>query len=98
MCEICDDGTTIFAGVTERYAGVQVVLVPIAKKEEERALVNSTVDALAEAARAAGIRAVVDASTDRTPGWKFNFWEMKVNAQNPHVNTFYGWFFTTINE
>eukprot|EP00884_Botryococcus_braunii_P008844 jgi/Botrbrau1/17961/Bobra.50_1s0053.1 len=58
-------------------APVQVVIVPIAKKEEERAVVNATVEALAAAAKTAGIRAVVDASTERTPGWKFNFWEMK---------------------
>lgn len=55
-----------------------MVIVPIAKKEEERELVNATVEALAAAAKATGIRVVVDASTERTPGWKFNYWEMKV--------------------
>ena len=60
----------------------QVVVVPIWKKEEERA---STVAAAVEvevALKGAGIRVKVDSSDQKTPGWKYNFYEMKV-MRNP---------------
>jgi Anticodon binding domain len=55
-----------------------VVIVPIVKSPEDREAVESAAADLAAAAKAAGIRVKVDAGSEKTPGWKFNFWEMKV--------------------
>lgn len=35
------------------------------------------VNTMHEALQAAGVRAKVDPPSDKSPGWKFNFWEMK---------------------
>ena len=56
----------------------QVVIVPILKKNTDTAAVLKAADDLATAASSAGIRAKVDAGTEKTPGFKFSFWEMKV--------------------
>ena len=56
----------------------QVVIVPILKKNTDTAAVLKAADDLAMAASSAGIRAKVDAGTEKTPGFKFSFWEMKV--------------------
>ena len=61
---------------------VQVVIVPIVKKETDRAGVMQAVEALQSAAQQAGIRCKLDASTEKTPGWKFNHYEMKVPFLN----------------
>ncbi|GAB4818966.1 hypothetical protein N2152v2_006012 [Parachlorella kessleri] len=61
-----------------RLAPVQVVIVPILKKDaDSSAAVMAAVGDMEAALKAAGIRAKVDASSEKTPGWKFNFWEMK---------------------
>uniref|UniRef100_A0A7S0RZ60 proline--tRNA ligase n=1 Tax=Chlamydomonas leiostraca TaxID=1034604 RepID=A0A7S0RZ60_9CHLO len=60
-----------------RIAPVQVVIVPIVKKEGDRPAVMDAVAALEAAAKGAGIRVKVDADSRQTPGWKFNHWEMK---------------------
>jgi len=52
--------------------------VPIVKKEADREAVSAAVAGLEGALKAAGVRVRVDAGTEKTPGWKFNFWEMKV--------------------
>ena len=59
----------------------QVVIVPILKKNTDTAAVLKAAEDLAMAASSAGIRAKVDAGTEKTPGFKFSFWEMKV--RNP---------------
>jgi len=59
-----------------------VVIVPIIKKDAERDAVLEAVKVLHTAATAAGLRAHLDADEGRTPGWKFNFWEMKVSWGN----------------
>ena len=56
-----------------------MVIVPIVKKEADAADVMQAVDALHTAAQQAGLRCKVDASTEKTPGWKFNHYEMKVS-------------------
>ncbi len=56
----------------------QVVIVPIVKKEADQEGVTQAVDALYAAAQQAGLRCKLDASTEKTPGWKFNHYEMKV--------------------
>lgn len=60
------------------YGLLQVVIVPIVKKEADTAEVMQAVDALHAAAQQAGLRCKVDATTEKTPGWKFNHYEMKV--------------------
>ena len=58
----------------------QVVIVPILKKNTDTEAVLAAADALAEAAKAAGLRAKVDGGTEKTPGFKFSYWEMKACA------------------
>ena len=54
-------------------------MVPIVKKEADRDAVMAAIEKLHAAAVAAGLRCKLDASTDKTPGWKFNHYEMKVS-------------------
>ena len=54
--------------------------MPIVKKEEDRESVMAAANCLEAALKAAGMRAKVDAGSEKTPGWKFNFWEMKVST------------------
>lgn len=61
------------------YGLLQVVIVPIVKKESDTADVMQAVDALHAAAQQAGLRCKVDATTEKTPGWKFNHYEMKAS-------------------
>jgi len=56
---------------------LQVVVVPIVKKDADQDAVMGAAEALVAAAAAAGIRVRLDADAERTPGWKFNHWEMK---------------------
>lgn len=58
-------------------APTQVVIVPIWKKEAEKSDVLSAAVNVCEVLKSAGIRVKLDDSEQRTPGWKFNFWEMK---------------------
>ena len=60
-----------------RLAPTQVVVVPIVKKEADREAVEAAAAALHAALKAGGVRAEVDARSDKSPGWKFNYWEMK---------------------
>lgn len=57
-----------------RLAPTQVVIVPIAQKKEG---VLDHVNALYDELKAAGIRVKLDDSTENSPGWKFNEYEMK---------------------
>jgi prolyl-tRNA synthetase len=63
-----------------RLAPVQVVIVPIGKPED-RERVTAAADSLADSIRTAGwggqpVRVRVD-KTDKSPGFKFNEWELK---------------------
>ncbi|CAI9092280.1 OLC1v1027477C1 [Oldenlandia corymbosa var. corymbosa] len=60
-----------------KLAPVQVIIVPIWKKVEERTQVLDATSSVKETLRTAGIRVKIDDSDQRTPGWKYNFWEMK---------------------
>ncbi|XP_072989015.1 proline--tRNA ligase, chloroplastic/mitochondrial [Typha latifolia] len=60
-----------------RIAPIQVIIVPIWKTADDRIGVMAAVDSLQNVLKAAGIKVKVDDSEQRTPGWKFNFWEMK---------------------
>ncbi|KAG6500789.1 hypothetical protein ZIOFF_040644 [Zingiber officinale] len=55
----------------------QVVIVPIWKTANDKSGVIDAVSSLKDLLLKAGIKVKVDDSEQRTPGWKFNFWEMK---------------------
>jgi prolyl-tRNA synthetase len=59
-----------------RLAPIQVVIVPIARTDEERAGVLEAIDRLVKALVDADIRVHVD-KRDYQPGFKFNDWEMR---------------------
>lgn len=56
----------------------QVVIVPIWKKGDEKSAVMEAVSSVQNTLKEAGIRVKLDDLELRTPGWKFNFYEMKV--------------------
>ena len=59
-----------------RLAPIQVVVVPIYRKDAERSTVMEAVDKI-EAMLGQGIRLKVDRRDEYSPGWKFNEWELK---------------------
>ncbi|KAG8381275.1 hypothetical protein BUALT_Bualt06G0105600 [Buddleja alternifolia] len=58
-------------------APVQVIIVPIWKKADEMAGVLNAASSVKEILQSAGVKVKIDDAEQRTPGWKFNFWEMK---------------------
>lgn len=60
-----------------RLAPIQVVIVPIWRKDAEREAVEQAAQRIREQLENAGIRVHLDNREEHTPGWKFNFWEMK---------------------
>ena len=60
-----------------RLAPIQVVIVPIYRKEEEKSAVMETIVRLEQEFKALGIRVKVDSRDNLTPGFKFNDWEMR---------------------
>jgi prolyl-tRNA synthetase len=58
-----------------RVAPVQAVIIPIWRKEAERQAVEEHVSRVQSALRE--IRTQVDRRDDKTPGWKFNEWELR---------------------
>jgi prolyl-tRNA synthetase len=60
-----------------KLAPYQVVIVPIYRKEEEKAPVMETVARMKAALLDVGIRVHVDEREGQTPGFKFNDWEMR---------------------
>lgn len=55
-----------------------MVIVPIWKKDDEKTGVLNAASSVREVLKTAGIKVKIDNTDQRTPGWKFNFWEMKV--------------------
>lgn len=60
-----------------RLAPIQTVIVPIYRKEEERAPVMEAVDRISKELADAGIRIKVDDRENLSPGFKFNDWELR---------------------
>jgi prolyl-tRNA synthetase len=60
-----------------RIAPLQVVIVPIFKGEEQKALMDEKVHAMVASFKAAGIRVKYDDSDNQRPGWKFAEYELK---------------------
>jgi prolyl-tRNA synthetase len=76
-----------------RVAPIQAVIVPIWRKDAEREVVEQFVEQVT--AELAGVRTFVDRRDDKSPGWKFNEWELRGvplrievgprDVQNQHV-------------
>lgn len=66
------------AGVTlpPKLAPVQVVVVPIYYGEEKGGVLKAA-ERIAGDLASAGFRTLVDSREDKTPGWKFYYWELK---------------------
>lgn len=60
-----------------RLAPVQVVIVPIWKSDAERQAVMGMAAEVQQRLVGAAIRSQIDDAEQKTPGWKFNYWEMK---------------------
>ncbi len=60
-----------------RVAPIQAIIVPIAYDGESGKEVLSNADAIAAELNRKGIRTEIDKREGYTPGWKFNYWEMK---------------------
>lgn len=60
-----------------RIAPTQVVIVPIYKGEEQKALIDAKVQVLVKELKAAGVRVKYDDNDNARPGWKFAEYEMK---------------------
>lgn len=60
-----------------RVAPLQVVIVPIWKKDEQKADVMAAAEKTEKILKGAGLRVKLDVSDQKTAGFKFNFWEMK---------------------
>ena len=60
-----------------RLAPYQVVIVPIFKNDEEKALVFETAHKIRKELVKAGVRVKVDEREGQSPGFKFNDWELR---------------------
>lgn len=60
-----------------RLAPIQAVIVPIAKSDDEKAIVMPVARQVLEELKQAGIRVKLDDREGFTPGFKFNDWEMR---------------------
>jgi prolyl-tRNA synthetase len=58
-----------------RVAPIQAVIVPIWRKEEEREAVEAYIERVV--ADLGDVRTFVDRRDDKSPGWKFNEWELR---------------------
>jgi len=60
-----------------KLAPIQVVIVPIYRKEEELAKLAEVIDPIVAKLKAKGISVKFDDSDNRKPGWKFAEYELK---------------------
>ena len=60
-----------------KLAPTQVVILPMGKDEETRAITYPRAEEMAESLRARGVRVKVDKRDHLSPGFKFNDWELK---------------------
>jgi prolyl-tRNA synthetase len=73
MAHSDDDGLIL----PPRLAPMQVVIVPIYKGDEQKAMIDEKVNALMAQLRQGGIRVKYDDNDNTRPGWKFAEYEMK---------------------
>ena len=62
--------------IPPKIAPVQLVIIPIAKTDEEKSKVHDFISPIASKLSDAGVRVEID-KRDESPGFKFNDWEMK---------------------
>ena len=60
-----------------RVAPLQLVMVPIYYKPEEKEKVLAKLNEIDSVLQGLGVRTRIDDRTIYTPGWKFNHWEVK---------------------
>jgi prolyl-tRNA synthetase len=60
-----------------RIAPLQVVIVPIYKGDDQKAILDEKVNGILASFKAAGIRVKYDDSDNQRPGWKFAEYELK---------------------
>ncbi|HET6313845.1 MAG TPA: proline--tRNA ligase [Chloroflexia bacterium] len=60
-----------------RIAPHQVVVLPLWRKDEEKAGVMAAVDRVVGTLKGAGVRVKVDSDDSKTVGWKHNEWELR---------------------
>ena len=63
--------------IPPKLATIQVVVIPIFRKPEERQRVMQAVDNFTAQFKAAGIGFKIDDRDQHSPGWKFNEWEKR---------------------
>ncbi|PSC73094.1 prolyl-tRNA synthetase [Micractinium conductrix] len=66
--------------IPPRVAQVQVVVIPIPQAklgDEAAAAMKERAAAIADALKAAGVRVNTDTRDNYTPGWKYNYWELR---------------------
>lgn len=66
--------------IPPRVCQVQVVVIPILNSkmdEEAKRAMSQRADAIEDALKAAGVRVTGDRRDNYTPGWKYNFWELR---------------------
>jgi prolyl-tRNA synthetase len=73
MAHSDDDGLIL----PPRIAPVQVVIVPIYKGDEQKAMIDEKVHAIVASLKALGISVKYDDSDNARPGWKFAEYELK---------------------
>ncbi|HTL06651.1 MAG TPA: proline--tRNA ligase [Chitinophagaceae bacterium] len=73
MAHSDDDGLVL----PPRIAPLQVVIVPIFKGNDQKALIDQKVNELLAQLKQAGVRVKYDDSDNNRPGWKFADYEMK---------------------
>lgn len=73
MAHSDDDGLII----PPKLAPIQVVIVPIYKGDEQKAMIDDKVNALVKDLKAAGIKVKYDDNDNARPGWKFAEYELK---------------------
>ncbi|KAA8496140.1 Bifunctional glutamate/proline--tRNA ligase [Porphyridium purpureum] len=78
MCMVHGDDSGLV--LPPRVAPIQVIIIPILGgkvAETEANMVMAKVDEIVSALKLAGIRVKVEDRKDKSPGWKFNHWELK---------------------
>ena len=60
-----------------RIAPIQVVIVPIFKGDDQKAMIDEKMNAVVASFKAAGIRVKYDNTDNNRPGWKFAEYELK---------------------
>jgi len=74
---IMTHGDDVGLRMPPRLAPIQVVIVPIYKTDEEKSKVLDAVGRVADSLMSVGIRLHVDERDDKSPGFKFNDWELR---------------------